>query len=114
MCQAVTFNLSHRTAAAGPGFSSYFCFDWGLIVTRLEPGVHSKQRRRHSTAAKNADHMFTISIGWGVDGGYVCVSVGAGALVPTDLFALNHTSNLIVVSRLNCCHVSHRSICHTG
>ena len=67
MCQAVTFNLSHRTAAAGPGFSSYFCFDWGLIVTRLELGVHSKQQRRHFTEQKSADHMFTISIGSGED-----------------------------------------------
>lgn len=78
MCQAVTFNLSHRAAAAGPGFSSYFCFDWGLIVTRLELGVHSKEGRRYSTVVKNADHMFTISIGLGVDGGYVCVYGGWG------------------------------------
>lgn len=109
MCQAVTFNLSHRTAAAGLGFSSYFCFDWGLIVTRLELSVHSKQGRRHSTALKSVGHMFTISIGWGMDGGYVCVSI-----VPADLFTPNHMSNLILVSRLNWCHVSHRPIRHAG
>lgn len=112
MCQAVTFNLSHRTATAGPGFSSYFCFDWGLIVTRLKLGVHSKRQRCRSTAVHNGDHMLRISIGWGVDGGYA--SMGAGAIVPTDLSTLNHMSNLILVSRLNWCHVSHRPICHTG
>lgn len=31
----------------------------------------------------------------------MCVSMGAGAIVPTDLFTLNHMSNLILVSRLN-------------
>lgn len=97
MCQAVTFNLSHHTAAAGPGFSSYFCFDWSLIVTRLELGAHSKQGRRHSTSVKDIDHMFTISIGpvW-MKG--MCVSTGAGACGPTDLCTLNHMSNLILVS----------------
>lgn len=102
MCQAVTFNLSHRTAAAGPGFSSYFCFDWGLIVTRLELGAHNKQGRCRSTARKSVDHMFTISIGRDVDGANM--SVEAGAIVPSDPsdpFTLNHMSNLILVSRLN-------------
>lgn len=47
--------------------------------------------------------MFTISIGRDVDGANmcVCVSVEAGAIVPSDPFTLNHMSNLILVSRLN-------------
>lgn len=70
MCQAVTFNLSHHTAAAaGSGFSSYFCFDCGSIVTTLELLVHIKQGRSYLTALESVDHMFTISIGRGADGG---------------------------------------------
>lgn len=30
-----------------------------------------------------------------------CVHSGAGAVIPSDLFTLNHMSNLILVSRLN-------------
>lgn len=48
-------------------------------MTRLKLGVHSKQRRHHSTAVKNADQMFTISIGSVVDGGYVHVYGGWGS-----------------------------------
>lgn len=45
--------------------------------------------------------MFTISIGRDVAGANMCVSVEAGAIVPSDPFTLNHMSNLILVSRLN-------------
>lgn len=35
--------------------------------------MYTASKRRRYSAVKIADHMFTISIGMGVDGGYVCV-----------------------------------------
>lgn len=73
------FQFEPPHCSGGPRFFPlYLCFDWGSIVTRLKLVVHSKQRRRHFTAGKNHDHMFTISIGLSVDGRYVCVSGGWG------------------------------------
>lgn len=92
MCQAVTFNLSHCTAAEGPGFSLYFCFDWGLIVTLLELGVHSEEGEMPRALITCLQFVLL-----GVWTKGICVSVGTRAVVPTDLFTPNHMSNLIPV-----------------
>lgn len=101
MCQAVTFNLSHGAAAAGPGFSSYFCFDWGLIVTGLELGVHSKKGETLFHRERRPPIMCLQLAVVEVWIERTSLSMGAGAIALTDLLTPNHMSHLILVSRLN-------------
>lgn len=92
------FQLEPPHFSGGPWHSSHYCFDWGLIVTRLNPGESGEQGKRCSAAGGARIICLRLAlVKVGMKG--ICQSLRGGrGLFPTDLFTLNHASNLILVS----------------
>lgn len=81
----------------GLGFSSYFCFDWGLIASdrkyTASDGKAFPLRRRTLIIC-----LQLVLVGVWTPQCYIYIP---RAVVPADLPTLTHMSNLILVSRLN-------------
>lgn len=79
------FQFEPPHCSGGTWFSSHYCFDWGLIVTRLNLSKCSKQGKLCSTGRRSSDHMFTISSGQGGDEGNVYLCGGTPSYWPLHI-----------------------------